>query len=107
MIGGWADGSRFQTSSKSVDGSVANRSKRSSNLEEIGILRPHGRWVGVKSSSFSDKLHVMPAKDAQIVEEGYLIRLRYPAALINKAPSFSPRAALVQGEREKINTGKA
>jgi hypothetical protein len=32
-----------------------------------------------------------------------LIRLRYPAALIQEAPSFSPGASLVQVEREKIN----
>jgi hypothetical protein len=60
-------------------------------------------FIGVKSSSFSDKVHVMPAREAQIVEEGHLIRLSYPAALIKQAPSFSPRAALVQGEREKIH----
>ena len=44
MINGWANRSRFQTSPISVDGAVPNRSKRGSNLEEISILRPHGRW---------------------------------------------------------------
>jgi sporulation protein YlmC with PRC-barrel domain len=60
-------------------------------------------FIGVKSSLFSHKVHVVPAKDGQIIEEGYLIKLRYPAALIKKAPSFSPGAELVQAEREKIN----
>jgi sporulation protein YlmC with PRC-barrel domain len=60
-------------------------------------------FVGVKSSSFSNKVHVMPAREAQIVEEGNLIRLRYPAALMEKAPSYSSGAAPVQVEREKMN----
>ena len=60
-------------------------------------------FVGIKSSSFSEKVHVIPARDAQIIEEGNSIRLRYPAGLIKKAPSFSPGAALVQTEREQIN----
>jgi sporulation protein YlmC with PRC-barrel domain len=55
--------------------------------------------VGVKSSSFSDKVHLMPARDGQIIEEGYSIRLRYPAALIKKAPSFSAGAAPVEAEK--------
>ena len=54
--------------------------------------------VGIKSCSFSDKVHVIPARDAQIIEEGNSIRLRYPAALIKKAPSFFPGAAPVQVE---------
>jgi hypothetical protein len=79
--------------------------------EPVGIL--NGLWmdstshrvefVGVKSSSLSDKVHVIPARDAQIVEGGNSIRLPYPAALIKMAPSFFPGAALVQVEREKIN----
>jgi hypothetical protein len=44
MIGGRANSGRFQTASTSVDGTVANRSKRISNLEEISVLRLHGRW---------------------------------------------------------------
>jgi hypothetical protein len=60
-------------------------------------------FVGVKSTSFSDKVHLMPARDGQIIEEGYSVRLRYPAALIKKAPSYSAGAAPVEAEREKIN----
>jgi sporulation protein YlmC with PRC-barrel domain len=59
--------------------------------------------VGVKSSSFSDKVHLMPAREGQIIEEGYLIRLRYPAALIKKAPSFSAGTPPVEVEREKVD----
>ena len=59
--------------------------------------------VGIRSSSFSDKVHVLPVRDGQIIEEECLIKLRYPAALIKKAPSYSPGAELVQEEREEIN----
>ncbi len=60
-------------------------------------------FVGVKSNSFSRKVHLVTAGDAQIIEEGYLVKLRYPAAVIAKAPSFSPGADLAQLESEEIN----
>jgi sporulation protein YlmC with PRC-barrel domain len=60
-------------------------------------------FVGVKSNSFSGKVHLVTAGDAQIIEEGYLVKLRYPAAVIAKAPSFSPGADLGQLESEEIN----
>jgi sporulation protein YlmC with PRC-barrel domain len=60
-------------------------------------------FVGVKSSSCSDKVHVIPARDGQIIEEGHWTKLRYPAALIEKAPSYSPGVESAPVEREKIN----
>jgi sporulation protein YlmC with PRC-barrel domain len=45
-------------------------------------------FVGVKNSSFSGKVRVIHARDAQIIEEGCLLKIRYPAALIKQAPSF-------------------
>jgi sporulation protein YlmC with PRC-barrel domain len=51
-------------------------------------------FVGVKSNSSSGKVHVVPAQDAQIIEEGYLKKVRYPSELIAKTPSFSPGAEL-------------
>jgi hypothetical protein len=60
-------------------------------------------FLGVKSRSFSGKVHVIPARDAQIIEGESLIRLRYPAAFVNKAPSFFPGDELAQVEKEEIN----
>jgi hypothetical protein len=60
-------------------------------------------FVGVKSSAFSGQVHVMPAGDAQIIEEGHLRKLCYPAALIKKAPSFSPGASPARIENENAN----
>jgi hypothetical protein len=60
-------------------------------------------FVGVKSNAISGKVHVMPAGEAQIIEEGSLVKLRCPATLIKKAPTFSPRAELAQVEKEEIN----
>jgi hypothetical protein len=51
-------------------------------------------FVGVKSNSYSGKVHVVPARGAQIIEEGDLKKLRYPAELIANTPSFSPGAEL-------------
>jgi sporulation protein YlmC with PRC-barrel domain len=53
-------------------------------------------FVGVKNSSLSGRVRVIHARDAQIVEEGCLLKLCYPAALIKQAPSFSPGADLAQ-----------
>jgi hypothetical protein len=79
--------------------------------EPVGAV--DGLWVdstshrleffGVKSRSFSGKVHVIPAKDAQVIEGESLVRLRYPAALVKKAPSFFPGTELVQIEKEEIN----
>ena len=60
-------------------------------------------FVGVKSNTFAGKVHVMPAGEAQIIEDGSLVKLRYSAALIKKAPAFSPGAELAQVEKEEIN----
>jgi sporulation protein YlmC with PRC-barrel domain len=60
-------------------------------------------FVGVKSNAFAGKVHVMPAGDAQIIEDDSLVKLRYPATLIKKAPSFSPGAELASVEKEEIN----
>ena len=60
-------------------------------------------FVGVKSNAMTGKVHVMPAGDAQIIEEGSLVKVRCPATLIQKAPTFSPRAELAQVEKEEIN----
>ena len=60
-------------------------------------------FVGVKSNAISGKVHVMPAGEAQIIEEGSLVKLRCPATLIKKAPTFSPRVELAQIEKEEIN----
>jgi hypothetical protein len=49
-------------------------------------------FVGVKSDSLSGKVHLVPAREAQIIEEGYFVKLRYRAELIAKAPSFLPGA---------------
>jgi hypothetical protein len=79
--------------------------------EPVGAV--DGLWVdstshrleffGVKSRSFSGKVHVIPARDAQVIEGERLVRLRYPAALVKKAPSFFPGTELVQTEKEEIN----
>jgi len=79
--------------------------------EPVGAV--DGLWVdstshrleffGVKSRAFSGKVHVIPAKDAQLIEGESLVRLRYPAALIKKAPSFFPGTELAQIEKEEIN----
>jgi hypothetical protein len=60
-------------------------------------------FVGVKSNAISGEVHVVPAGEAQIIEEGSLVKLRCPATLIKKAPTFSPRAELAQVEKEEIN----
>jgi len=60
-------------------------------------------FVGVKSNTFAGKVHVMPAGDAQIIEDESLVKLRYPATVIKKAPSFSPGPELASVEKEEIN----
>jgi uncharacterized protein YrrD len=60
-------------------------------------------FLGVKSRLVSGKVHVISAKDARIIEGESLVELRYPAALIKKAPSFSPGVELGQAERDEVN----
>jgi hypothetical protein len=44
----------------------------------------------VKSDSLSGEVHLVPAGEAQIIEEGYLIKLRCRTELIANTPSFLP-----------------
>ncbi len=95
------DGARQLTGCKVIDESG----------DSIGIVE--GIWmdwstrrvefVGVKSSWSSGRVHVVPAGDAEIIQEGNLIRIRYPLALIKESPTFSPGAELAQIEKEEIN----
>ena len=54
-------------------------------------------FVGVKSDLSAGKVHLVPAGEAQIVEEEYSIKLPYPAELIAKVPSFSSRFWSIRG----------
>ena len=58
-------------------------------------------FVGVKGSWLSGKVHVVPAGDAQITK--HHLKLRFPGALIKRAPTSSPGAELAQLEKEEIN----
>ena len=60
-------------------------------------------YIGVKSTWLSGNVHVVPARDAEIIEDDNLIRIRYPVGLIKGAPTFSPGAELAQVEKEEIN----
>jgi PRC-barrel domain protein len=60
-------------------------------------------YFGVKSTLSFGKVHVIPAKDAQIIEGKSLISLRYPAAFVKEAPSFFPGDELTLAEKGKIN----
>ena len=46
-------------------------------------------FVGVKSTWSFGNVHIVPAGDAEILEESNLIRIRYPATLVKEAPTFS------------------
>lgn len=50
----------------------------------------HVEFVGVKSDSLSGEVHLVPAGEAQIIEEGHLIKLRCRTELIANTPSFLP-----------------
>ena len=56
----------------------------------------HVEFVGVKIDSLSGEVHLVPAGEAQIIEEGYLIKLliklRCRTELIANTPSFRPGA---------------
>ena len=51
----------------------------------------------------TNRYRVVPARDAEIIEDDNSIRVRYPVALIKGAPTFSPGAELAQVEKEEIN----
>jgi hypothetical protein len=63
-------------------------------------------FVGVKSDSLPGKVHLVPAGEAQIIEEGYLIKLRYRAELIAKAPSFLPGTGGSEGSTDRQDLEK-
>src|SRR5271165_1979967 len=79
--------------------------------ESIGIV--DGLWmdsstrrvefVGVKNTWPPGNVHVVPAGDAEILEEGNLVRIRYPARLVKEAPTFPAGTELGQLEKEVIN----
>jgi sporulation protein YlmC with PRC-barrel domain len=60
-------------------------------------------FLGVKSSWLSGNVHVVPARDAQLAEQDNLVKLGYPTAFIEKAPTFSPEGELAQVEKEEVN----
>jgi hypothetical protein len=60
-------------------------------------------FLGVKSSWLSGNVHVVPARDAQLVEQDNLVKLGYPMAFIKKAPAFSPKGELAQVEMDEVN----
>jgi hypothetical protein len=78
--------------------------------ESIGVM--DGFWldpstlrvafIGVKSSSFPRKTHVVPAADSQIQENG-TIRVSYAAECIKEAPTANPEFELAQVEKEEVN----
>ena len=53
-------------------------------------------FLGVKSSWLSGNVHVVPARDAQLVEQDNLVKLGYPTAFIKRAPTFSPEGGFAQ-----------
>jgi hypothetical protein len=96
------DGARHLTGCKVIDESG----------EPIGTVE--GLWmdsstrrveyIGVKTTWLSGNVHVVPARDAEIIEHDNLTRIiRYPVVLIKGASSFSPEAELAQVEKEEIN----
>jgi hypothetical protein len=60
-------------------------------------------FVGVKTSWLRGKVQVVPAGDVEVVGEGEMIRVCYPAAFVKKAPSASPETELAQVEKEEIS----
>jgi hypothetical protein len=59
-------------------------------------------FLGVKTSWLSGKVHGVPARDAQIAEEGNFVKLGFPTAFIKKAPTFSPEGELAEVEKEQV-----
>ena len=60
-------------------------------------------YLGVKSSWLSRNVHVVPAGNVQITEEGSITMLGYPSAFVKNAPAFDPEVELAQVEKEEIN----
>jgi sporulation protein YlmC with PRC-barrel domain len=60
-------------------------------------------FVGVQVGG-SAKVHVVPAAEIQIAENGSTLRIQYPANFIQKAPEFTPGAELSELEKEQINS---
>ena len=67
----------------------------------------HVEFVGVKSDSLSGKVHLVPAGEAQIIEEGYLTKLRCRAELIANAPSFFPGAGRSEKSTDRQDLEKS
>ena len=60
-------------------------------------------FVGVQGEG-SNKVHVVPAAEIQMAENGSTLRIQYPANFIKKAPDFSPGVELSELEKEEINS---
>jgi PRC-barrel domain len=60
-------------------------------------------FVGVQGGG-SGKVHVVPAAEIQMVENGATLRIQYPANFIRKAPEFSPGDELSEMEKQEINS---
>ena len=60
-------------------------------------------FVGVKTSWLPGKVQVVPAGDVEVVNEGELIKVGYPAAFVKKAPSFFPENEVAELEKEEVN----
>jgi sporulation protein YlmC with PRC-barrel domain len=60
-------------------------------------------FVGVQGEG-SNKVHVVPAAEIQMAENGGTLRIQYPANFIKKAPDFSPGVELSELEKEEINS---
>jgi sporulation protein YlmC with PRC-barrel domain len=67
----------------------------------------HVEFVGVKSNSLSGKVHLVPAAEAQIVEEGYLTKLRCRTELMANAPSFLPGAGRSEKSADRQDLEKS
>jgi hypothetical protein len=60
-------------------------------------------YFGVKSGWLPGNVHIVPAADAEIDENGCLMAVRHSAAFIRKAPSGLPAAELAEVAKEEIN----
>jgi hypothetical protein len=67
----------------------------------------HVEFVGVKSNSLSGKVHLVPAAEAQIIEEGYLTKLRCRTELMANAPSFLPGAGRSEKSADRQDLEKS
>ena len=60
-------------------------------------------FLGVKSSSLSGNVHVVPARDAQLAEQDNLVKLRYPTAFIKKGSNVFSRKRTRASQEEEVN----